>query len=132
MSCIFEGTLKGINTPRSKMHLNMPLHLFNDMVDNLYDNTDFAGNLNEIEIHDNSIKEFLAHSDSQSLFIRAIKNGEDKVAGFTVCEFEKHIDYSDPEVYNNIKFALQDMNAAIRHFITDEKDEIQKKNQKAE
>ena len=98
------------------------------MVKNLYDNTDFAGNLDEIEIHDNSIKEFLAPSDSKSLFIRGIKNGNGALAGFTVVEFEQNINFADPEEYNKIKYALKDMNAAIRYFITN--DPIDEENKK--
>lgn len=132
ISCVFEDTLTGMMTLRGRTHLNMPLHLFNDMVKNLYDNTDFAGNLDEVEIQDSSIKEFLDGSDSKSIFIRGIRNIDDKLAGFTVCEFEKNMNYHDQEVYNNIKFALQEMNAAIRHFITDEKEHIQKENKTEE
>lgn len=130
MSCIFEDTLKGMMTPRSRTHINLPLHLFNDMIDNLYHDIEFAGNLDDIEIHDSSVKEFLESSDSKALFIRAIKNGNGALAGFTVCEFEEPVDFANPEVYNKIKFALKDMNAAIRYFITNDTDANEDKKEK--
>ena len=36
MSCIHEWTHHGINTFRGKSHIDLPLHLFNDFMENLY------------------------------------------------------------------------------------------------
>ena len=120
MSCVFEITNKGTMTVRSKTHVNLPLHLFHDFIDSLYNNEEFAGNLDDVEIHDNSIREFLSYSDSKSLFMKAIKKKDGSLAGFTVCEFVRPVNYADQEIYNNIKYAVRDMNTAIRYIVTDE------------
>lgn len=121
MTCVHENTIKGAKTIRGNAHINLPLHLFNDLIEALYHDGEYAGNLDDVEIHDGSIREFLSFSDSKSLFIRAIKNEDGSLAGFTSIEFNKEMNYADPEVYNKIKYAVKDMNTAIRYIVTNEK-----------
>lgn len=120
MSCVYEDTIKGNMTIRGKTHMNLPLHLFNDFIENLYRDGEFAGNIDDIEIHDNSIREFLALSDAKAVFMRAIKKSDGSLAGFTACEFAEHMDFADENTYKNISSTVKDMNTAIRYIITDE------------
>ena len=120
MSCVYEDTIKGNMTVRGKTHMNLPLHLFNDFIENLYRDGEFAGNIDDIEIHDNSIREFLAFSDAKAVFMRAIKKSDGSLAGFTACEFAEHMNFADEETYKSISNAIKEMNIAIRYIITDE------------
>lgn len=120
MSCVYEDTIKGSMTIRGKTHMNLPLHLFNDFIENLYRDGEFAGNIDDIEIYDNSIREFLALSDAKAVFMRAIKKSDGSLAGFTACEFAEHMDFADENTYKNISSTVKDMNTAIRYIITDE------------
>lgn len=121
MTCVHENTIKGSRTVRGNTHTGLPLHLYNDMIEALYHDGEYAGNLDDIEIHDNSIREFLSFSDSKSLFIRAIKNENGSLAGFTVVEFNKEMNYADHELYEKIRYTVKDMNTAIRYIVTNDK-----------
>lgn len=125
MSCVYEDTMKGNMTMRSKAHMNLPLHLFNDFIQALYRDGIFAGNIDDVEIHDGSIREFLSFSDAKSVFMRAIKKEDGSLAGFTVCEFNDPIDYSDKEKFMAINNKVKEMNDAIKYIVTD--DEFSKK-----
>lgn len=128
MSCVYEDTMRGSMTLRGRTHVNLPLHLFNDFVQYLYRDGEFSGNITDVEIQDNSIREFLAYSEAKAVFMKAIKKEDGSLAGFTVCEFDKEIDFSDEETYNKIKNEIKDMNTAIRYIVTDE--EFSKKYEK--
>lgn len=125
MSCVYEDTMKGNMTMRSKAHMNLPLHLFNDFIQALYRDGIFAGNIDDVEIHDGSIREFLSFSDAKSVFMRAIKKEDGSLAGFTVCEFNETINYADKEKFMVINNKVKEMNDAIKYIVTD--DEFSKK-----
>lgn len=125
MSCVYEDTMKGNMTMRSKAHMNLPLHLFNDFIQALYRDGIFAGNIDDVEIHDGSIREFLSFSDAKSVFMRAIKKEDGSLAGFTVCEFTEPVDYTDKEKFMTINNKVKEMNDAIKYIVTD--DEFSKK-----
>lgn len=125
MSCVYEDTMKGNMTMRSKAHMNLPLHLFNDFIQALYRDGIFAGNIDDVEIHDGSIREFLSFSDAKSVFMRAIKKEDGSLAGFTVCEFNEPVDYSNENTFMAINNKLKEMNDAIKYIVTD--DEFSKK-----
>lgn len=125
MSCVYEDTMKGNMTMRSSTHVNLPLHLFNDFIQSLYRDGIFAGNIDDVEIHDGSIREFLSFSDAKSVFMRAIKKEDGSLAGFTVCEFNEPVDYSDKDKFMAINNKVKEMNDAIKYIVTD--DEFSKK-----
>lgn len=120
MSCVYEDTMRGSMTLRGRTHVNLPLHLFNDFVQYLYRDGEFSGNITDVEIQDNSIREFLAYSEAKAIFMKAIKKEDGSLAGFTVCEFDKEIDFADREIYNKIRNEIKDMNTAIQYIVTDE------------
>lgn len=88
MSCIHEWTTYGSNTLRGKSHTDMPLHMFYDFIENLW-NTGFykTEDVEKAILIDHSIKEFTAFSNTKSLYIIAIKNDSNVITGFVVAEF---------------------------------------------
>lgn len=90
MSCIHEWTSTGTNTLRGKSHSSMPLHLFNDFIEDLWRNGIYKSeNVDETIKTDPSIKEFISFSKTKSLYIMAIKNDSDAITGFVVAEFDE-------------------------------------------
>ena len=104
MSCIHEWTSTGINTLRGKSHSSMPLHLFNDFIEDLWrDGVYKSENVDETIKTDPSIKEFISFSKTKSLYIMAIKNDSDAITGFVVAEFDnietfEHNETRDSEI----------------------------------
>ena len=56
---------------------------------------------------------------------RAIKKEDGSLAGFTVCEFNEPVDYSNENTFMAINNKLKEMNDAIKYIVTD--DEFSKK-----
>lgn len=104
MSCIHEWTSTGTNTLRGKSHSSMPLHLFNDFIEDLWrDGVYKSENIDETIKTDPSIKEFISFSKTKSLYIMAIKNDSDAITGFVVAEFDnietfEHNETRDSEI----------------------------------
>ena len=104
MSCIHEWTSTGTNTLRGKSHSSMPLHLFNDFIEDLWrDGVYKSENVDETIKTDPSIKEFISFSKTKSLYIMAIKNDSDAITGFVVAEFDnietfEHNETRDSEI----------------------------------
>ena len=120
MSCVHEQTMRGDMTVRGKNHSNLPLHHFNDFIEKLYNNKEYAGNIDNVEIQDNSVREFLTYSEAESLYSEAITNEDGTLAGFVVCEFNQKIDFADEYKYKEIKYAVHDMITSIHYIITNE------------
>ena len=88
MSCIHEWTIHGSNTLRGKSHMDLPLHLFNDFIENLYQSGYYCTeNISEGIRNDPSIEEFVSFSSTKSLYLIAIKDNENSLAGFVSAEF---------------------------------------------
>lgn len=120
MSCVYDSTIMGTSSMRGRTHINLPLHLFNDLMESLYHDGEFAGGLESDKIHDGSVREFLSFSENKCMYMGAIKKEDGALAGFTVCEFNEDVDFSDKEFYNKVKYAVKDMNSAIKYIITNE------------
>lgn len=111
MSCIHEWTTRGGNTLRGKSHVDMPLHLFNDFIENLWKDGYYKSeNVDKsIEI-DPSMKEFIAFSDTKSLYMVSIKNNEGSLVGFVSAEFDKYDTFEhDKDRNDQIKAILDKM-----------------------
>lgn len=98
MSCIHEWTTHGSNTLRGKSHMDIPLHLFNDFIevlwkDGIYKTQDIDKTLET----DPSMTEFTEYSHVKALYMVAIKNSDDNLAGFVVSEFENIDTFEDDE-----------------------------------
>lgn len=90
MSCVHEWTTHGSNTLRGKSHTDMPLHLFNDFIENLWKCGVYKAEDVQKSIHeDPSLKEFIAFSNTESLYMVSIKDDEGALSGFVVAEFEQ-------------------------------------------
>ena len=82
----------------------MPLHLFNDFIEDLWrDGVYKSENVDETIKTDPSIKEFISFSKTKSLYIMAIKNDSDAITGFVVAEFDnietfEHNETRDSEI----------------------------------
>lgn len=89
MSCIHEWGITGMNTPRSKAHTDLPLHLFNDFIEDLWRYGYYKAQNVDIAIQkDNSIREFVAYSDTKALYFAAIRDKDGIISGFVVAEFD--------------------------------------------
>ena len=89
MSCIHEWATTGINTPRSKAHTDLPLHLFNDFIEDLWRYGYYKAQNVDLAIQkDNSIREFVAYSDTKALYFAAIRDKDGIISGFVVSEFD--------------------------------------------
>lgn len=92
MSCIHEWTSLGNNTLRGKSHMDMPLHLFNDFIENIHKYGIYkAENINAAKERDPSIEGFTSYSNTKAIYLIAIKNDDGIISGFVSIEFD-HID----------------------------------------
>lgn len=88
MSCIHEWTKHGAHTLRGKSHADIPLHLFDDFIENLYKHGIYKSeNIDNVIKEDTSIKDFLALSDTKAMYLIAVKNTDDALVGFVAAEF---------------------------------------------
>lgn len=92
MSCIHEWTSLGSNTLRGKSHMDVPLHLFNDFIENLHRYGVYkAENIDIAKEKDPSIEGFTSYSNTKAIYLVAIKNDDGIISGFVSIEFD-HID----------------------------------------
>lgn len=116
MSCIHEWTRTGIRTRRMQTHTDIPLNFFYKFIENIYKNgyyrTDDISVSSEI---DSSIKEFIAYSDTQSMYIVNTKAPvTDAITGFVVAEFNEKNNFEHDEHRNEyVKDVLTEMAAAV-------------------
>lgn len=95
MSCIHEWTSHGSNTLRGKFHSDMPLHMFDDFINDLWkDKVYKAADIEEVAKIDPSILEFTSYSSTKALYMIAIVDSNDTLAGFIVSEF------SNPDTFD--------------------------------
>ena len=120
MSCIHEWTSHGNNTLRGKSHMDMPLHLFNDFIENLYTSGVYkAQDVDKSAEEDPSIKEFTAFSNAKSIYLVAMKDNDGALAGFVAAEFS-HIETfeDDSERDKSIKEIIDNMISKISPIVT--------------
>lgn len=104
MSCIHEWTSLGNSTLRGKSHMDMPLHLFNDFIENLHRYGVYkAENVESAKEKDPSIEGFISYSNTKSLYMVAIKNDDGIISGFVTVEFDhtdcfEHDDKRDTDI----------------------------------
>lgn len=116
MSCVHEWTKTGIKTRRMQTHTDIPLNFFYSFIENIYKNgyyrTDDISVSSEI---DTSIKEFIAYSDTQSMYIVNTKAPvTDAITGFVVAEFNEKNNFEHDEHRNEyVKDVLTEMAATV-------------------
>lgn len=116
MTCVHEWTPSGSNTLRGKSHCNMPLHLFNDFIEDLWNYGFYRSeNIEKTALIDPSIKEFVSFSKTQALYIMAVKDSNnDAITGFVVAEFNQPDTFEHDDTRNNkIKETLSNMIAIV-------------------
>lgn len=87
MSCVYEQTNNGRGTIRGKEHIDLPLHLFNDFIAVLEKDGEFkAQNVQAAGENNDSLREFVAYSDTKSIIIRGIKDDSNSLMGFVCAE----------------------------------------------
>lgn len=115
MSCIHEWTKTGVNTLRGKSHTDLPLHLFSDFIEDLWKNGEYISeDIEKSQVIDHSIKEFIAYSETKSLYITAVKNFDDIIVGFIIAEFD-HVETfeTDQKRHDEIKEAMDEMSLKV-------------------
>ena len=123
MSCVHEWTLRGSNTIRGATHVNIPLYAFSNIVEALVKDGEFViGNIYDHGIisADEQVFQFISGSTIRALFALGIKDKDGDLAAFTIAEFKDPQDFSDEEVYKNVKDALSTMNDSIYSIIVND------------
>lgn len=88
MSCIHEWTSYGNKTLRGKSHVDIPLHLYNDFVENLYRYGVYKSeNVEESILTDQSIRDYAAFSEVKAIYFVGMRDETGALAGFIAAEF---------------------------------------------
>ena len=90
MSCVHETTNSGTiaNNHRGKNHCDLPLHLYSELIEVLWNEGSFISDDVRITMENmKSLKEFIELSTVRSIYMKAIKDSNNMVAGFVVAEF---------------------------------------------
>lgn len=112
MSCIHEWTNRGCNTLRGKSHTDMPLHLFNDFVEDLYNHGVYRSqDVSKSIEEDPSLEEFIEFSHTKALYLVAIKDADGILAGFVIAEFE-NVDNFEEDTARD-KFIRENLDAMV-------------------
>lgn len=112
MSCIHEWTNRGCNTLRGKSHTDMPLHLFNDFVEDLYNHGVYRSqDVSKSIEKDHSLEEFIEFSHTKALYLLAIKDADGILVGFVIAEFENLDNFEDDPARD--KFIRENLNAMV-------------------
>ena len=108
----------------------MPLHLFNDFIEDLWrDGIYKSENVDETIKVDPSIKEFISFSKTKSLYIMAIKNDSDAITGFVVAEFNntdtfEHDEARDEEINTVLVEMIRKISPIVSNRYVFKKDSI--------
>jgi len=112
MSCIHEWTTRGCNTLRGKSHIDMPLHLFNDFIEDLYNHGIYKSqDVSKGKEEDPSLEEFIEFSHTKALYMIAIKDADGVLVGFVIAEFENVDNFEQDEARD--KFIRENLNAMV-------------------
>lgn len=91
MSCIHEWGRLGNATLRGKYHSDIPLHMFDDFIEDLWKSGTYkCQNIDEKKNEDPSITQFILFSRANALYMKGIKDDRNSTfAGFVVLEFDQ-------------------------------------------
>lgn len=88
MSCIHEWTSHGNKTLRGKAHVDIPLHLYNEFIENIHKYGAYkAEDVSQIIEDDPSIKDYTAFSEAKALYFVGMRDDTGALAGFVAAEF---------------------------------------------
>lgn len=117
MSCIGEWTRRNAGTCGASSQSDLPLYLFSDMVESLYEHGEYLVNNIDL-ITESHLTDFVCPGN-KSLVAFQITDEYENLAGFTVVEFRDEKDFSNPAIINNIKTQLIEINQTIGDIIID-------------
>lgn len=117
MSCVGEWIVRGVGmTQKIKYHAEMPLYVFNGIVEKIYRDGYFE-NLTDFNREISTVNEFTDSTAAKHLYMLGIYDDFDNLAGFTVAEFKNqpttHID--------DINTVMDELNNSIRSIIVNAK-----------
>ena len=119
-SCISEQTMRGSGTVRGKAHIELPLHIFSDIVENIYKEGEYvASSVKNQCVVDQGLESFVQFSQIKSLFILGISDKDGMLGGFVISEFGDEKDFTDKEVYTSTKESLSIMIDNIKSVVLD-------------
>lgn len=123
MSCVGEWVLysNGVNN-QGKSHSDLPLHLFSSIIENIYDDGEYYTDPLD-PVTNESLKTFIDSYQINFIYIRAILDNYQNLAGFSIAEFKQQ--QSDKMIYNTIRPQMQELNNNVRDIII--QSDIQKK-----
>lgn len=116
MSCIHEWTRTGIKTRRMQTHTDIPLNFFYNFIEKIYKDGYYRiGDIDTNSEADSSVKEFIAYSDTKSMYIVDTKAPvTDAITGFVVAEFNEKNNFEHDDHRNEyVKDVLVEMAAAV-------------------
>lgn len=112
VSCMHEWNKAGslamkTRAYRSVTHQSIPLYLLSDIVESIYSKKYyFVTNIQDKIDSVQSLQTFVDHSDIQTMYMLAISDDDDNIAGFVIAEFKEIINFED-EAMNKIKHTLE-------------------------
>lgn len=118
MSCVHEWTIRGSKTIRGKTHSEMPLHMYTDIVEALAADGEYVvSDVQQQAIDTENLMDFVMSSEVKSLYMLAIRDSDDVLAGFSIAEYNKAVDFTDHELFELNHQALTDLNESIREIV---------------
>ena len=117
-SCIYEYTNHNVEaTIRGRNHKDVIIYEYSDLVNTLItDNEYVCSNIDNLDSQDQIVK-FIAGSDVNSIYMRAIKSEDDDITGFTVAEFSNYEDFLKVRDNGNLRKNMEAYNAVIKPII---------------
>lgn len=117
-TCIYEYTNHNAEaTIRGNNHKDVIIYEYSDMVNPLItDNEYVCSNIDNLDSQDQIVK-FIAGSDVNSIYMRAIKSEDDDIIGFTVAEFSSYEDFLKVQNDGSLRRNMEAYNAVIKPII---------------
>lgn len=118
MSCVHEWTIRGSKTIRGKTHSEMPLHMYTDIIEALAADGEYVvSDVQQQSIDTENLMDFVMSSEVKSLYMLAIRDSNDVLAGFSIAEYNKGVDFTDHDLFELNHQALTDLNESIREIV---------------
>ena len=93
MSCVYERYPNEINIKRGKSHYDLPLNFYYDIISKIWKNgTYYVDDI--IKENSRSLTDFVVYSKTKALYMKAVKDSKNSIAGFVVAEFNNEEEFS--------------------------------------
>lgn len=114
MSCVGEWSSNPNGVTRGMTHYQMPLHMFDDIITELFNNSEFfIQDVTDKCLANDSIYHFICNTRIRSFYMKSIDDEEGNPAGFSICEFNIRSGEND----DVIRQSLTDLNNKISSII---------------